>query len=502
MNQHRWTCLTTLVLTTVIAPITSVNSKTLPSPVVKSVDNYSPLSPRSLPTITPLVVTELETDAVIPAVIHAVPQVSKLPIVTKIAVKTKTQAVAKQHHSKIGSLPPKNIRSQIPVVEAQLIPALFNPQSQVTKAILSVPNPIDPSPAIVNSVLPLPSPIATQVIKPQPTAFIPFVTKTASAPIPVVRNAEVAAPVENRSQSSSVETISPTVINNSTTVQAEIANVPSATNPPGQIIPSGDPSTVISTAIDRTEPNAASQAAPIVGNPNNVRAEGLRQRSDLPSFEAGLPVFVFDNERPQQIVATAIAQVGDTIVAPEPSIAIPVERPKQLTIPSQLPVTTAPENPAVRSIPTGTAAPGVRSIPTVTAVPAVPPLKPNGTGIVKIEQPSETVRPALDKIVATQTGQASWYGSEGGSRTANGERYYPEGLTAAHRTLPFGTKVRVTSLKTGKTVTVRINDRGPFHGRRIIDVSAGAARVIGLKSDGVGAVRMDILANQKSGQEE
>ena len=67
-------------------------------------------------------------------------------------------------------------------------------------------------------------------------------------------------------------------------------------------------------------------------------------------------------------------------------------------------------------------------------------------------------------------------------------------MTAAHRTLPFGTKVRVTSIRTGKAVVVRINDRGPFHGRRMIDVSAGAAQAIGLKRDGVGAVRMEVLA--------
>jgi rare lipoprotein A len=123
-------------------------------------------------------------------------------------------------------------------------------------------------------------------------------------------------------------------------------------------------------------------------------------------------------------------------------------------------------------------------------------VQPVGTGIVKIEQPSATIRPTLDKIVATQTGQASWYGIEGGSQTANGERYNPEGLTAAHRTLPFGTKVRVTSIKTGKSTIVRINDRGPFRSRRIIDVSAGAAKIIGIKNDGVGDVRMDILDGQ------
>ena len=70
---------------------------------------------------------------------------------------------------------------------------------------------------------------------------------------------------------------------------------------------------------------------------------------------------------------------------------------------------------------------------------------------------------------------ASWYGS--GHRTANGERFAPDGLTAAHRTLPFGTRVRVTY--GGRSVVVRINDRGPFIAGRSIDLARGAARVIG-----------------------
>ena len=123
-------------------------------------------------------------------------------------------------------------------------------------------------------------------------------------------------------------------------------------------------------------------------------------------------------------------------------------------------------------------------------------IQPEATGIVTIDLPTETVQPALEKIVATHTGKASWYGSEGGARTANGERYNPNGLTAAHRTLPFGTKVRVTSLKTGKSAIVRINDRGPFHRSRMIDVSAGTAAAIGIKNDGIGDVKMEILADE------
>jgi rare lipoprotein A len=77
--------------------------------------------------------------------------------------------------------------------------------------------------------------------------------------------------------------------------------------------------------------------------------------------------------------------------------------------------------------------------------------------------------------------------------TANGERYNPHGLTAAHKTLPFGTKVRVTNLRTGRSVVVRINDRGPFIRGRIIDLSLGAARVVGLQKSGVARVKVAIL---------
>jgi len=84
---------------------------------------------------------------------------------------------------------------------------------------------------------------------------------------------------------------------------------------------------------------------------------------------------------------------------------------------------------------------------------------------------------------------ASWYGS--GHRTANGERFVPGGLTAAHRTLPFGTRVRVTNAKTGRSVVVRINDRGPFVHGRSIDLSKGAARAIGM--GGTARVAMAVL---------
>jgi rare lipoprotein A len=92
---------------------------------------------------------------------------------------------------------------------------------------------------------------------------------------------------------------------------------------------------------------------------------------------------------------------------------------------------------------------------------------------------------------ALTTGWASYYKS--GHRTANGERFNPHGLTAAHRSLPFGTKVKVTNIRTGKSVVVRINDRGPFIKGRVIDLSLGAAKVIGLTRSGVAKISYTVL---------
>ena len=88
----------------------------------------------------------------------------------------------------------------------------------------------------------------------------------------------------------------------------------------------------------------------------------------------------------------------------------------------------------------------------------------------------------------TQTGIASWY--QMGTRTANGEAYKPDGMTAAHRTLPFGTIVEVKNLRNGRSARLRINDRGPFVGGRIIDVSRGGARQLGLMGSGTARVRV------------
>jgi rare lipoprotein A len=91
-----------------------------------------------------------------------------------------------------------------------------------------------------------------------------------------------------------------------------------------------------------------------------------------------------------------------------------------------------------------------------------------------------------------ETGQASWYGQAfAGRRTASGEIFRPEALTAAHRTLPLGSVVRVTNLENGRSIVVRINDRGPFARRRVLDCSRGAARALGFQRQGVARVAID-----------
>lgn len=93
-----------------------------------------------------------------------------------------------------------------------------------------------------------------------------------------------------------------------------------------------------------------------------------------------------------------------------------------------------------------------------------------------------------------QEGVASWYGERfHGRKTSSGEAYNMYELTAAHKTLPFGTKVKVTALYNGKSVTVRINDRGPFIEGRVIDLSKAAADQIGLTSKGLGKVKLEVI---------
>ncbi|MBW4583379.1 MAG: septal ring lytic transglycosylase RlpA family protein [Tildeniella nuda ZEHNDER 1965/U140] len=111
-------------------------------------------------------------------------------------------------------------------------------------------------------------------------------------------------------------------------------------------------------------------------------------------------------------------------------------------------------------------------------------------------KPNGWSQAAVGSIRQRLSGLASWYGPGfHGNPSASGERFNQNAMTAAHRTLPFGTQVRVTNVDNGQSVVVRINDRGPFSGDRVIDLSTAAARVLGLVQSGVAPVRLDVLDN-------
>ncbi len=103
-------------------------------------------------------------------------------------------------------------------------------------------------------------------------------------------------------------------------------------------------------------------------------------------------------------------------------------------------------------------------------------------------------KPAVIESSYTEEGVASYYAEEfHGRTTSNGEQYDMNAMTAAHRTLPFGTKVKVTNRENGKSVIVRINDRGPFKDDRLIDLSYAAAKKIELVGSGTAAVKIELI---------
>lgn len=127
-----------------------------------------------------------------------------------------------------------------------------------------------------------------------------------------------------------------------------------------------------------------------------------------------------------------------------------------------------------------------------SAAPEVSPAEwLQGPMVADRERPSGDERSSSPSLVTGERGGASWYGRHfHGRRTANGERYDQEEMTAAHKTLPFGTVVRVRSVVDGREVDVRINDRGPFVSGRVIDLSHAAARALGMLQAGVKQVTL------------
>lgn len=138
-------------------------------------------------------------------------------------------------------------------------------------------------------------------------------------------------------------------------------------------------------------------------------------------------------------------------------------------------------------------APSVGLVLALSACASRPDYRPVSDTPVRIGKPytirgttyAPSAEPDYDVL-----GYASWYGNESGNQTANGERFRPRWVTAAHKTLPLPTYVEVTALDTGRTILVRVNDRGPFSRGRIIDLSRGAAEALGIRAAGHAAVRV------------
>ena len=133
---------------------------------------------------------------------------------------------------------------------------------------------------------------------------------------------------------------------------------------------------------------------------------------------------------------------------------------------------------AMLSVSAGAAFAQAASAPSTATAPATP-----GT-------------PGTPAAMAAESGKVAWYGNKfAGRKTASGERFNPEAMTMAHKTLPFGTRVKVTNPKNGKSVTLRVNDRGPTQADRVGDVSLAAARKLGMVKAGVIDAELTVVGN-------
>lgn len=158
----------------------------------------------------------------------------------------------------------------------------------------------------------------------------------------------------------------------------------------------------------------------------------------------------------------------------------------------------------------GSSAPGVMNVsskPEATAINAAISASPATAEIVPAAASASSAAPFAEAgtghpdLAATrvvdQVGLASWYGDqEQGRLTASGQRFDPHKLTAAHRTLPLDTKVKVTNLENGKSVEVKVNDRGPYIPGRVLDLSTEAAKLLGMEKQGLALVRIEVLPDQ------
>jgi Lytic transglycolase len=211
----------------------------------------------------------------------------------------------------------------------------------------------------------------------------------------------------------------------------------------------------------------------------NPSISASNQFNDSPLEPLPVVTFAPQAEQKMQLAAAAIGSQFQKSLAGSESTAIgPLDIPDYFPEPSR--ILGNPGSKEIRQMPKVEALGPLDSPESVEILPTTP-----ATG---------------GTVLQTQRGMASWYGYEAGNMTASGERYNAQDLTAAHRTLAFNSRVRVTNIRTGKSVVVRINDRGPFIRGRIIDLSEAAAAAVGIKSSGVGNVQVDVLSYGSKGR--
>jgi rare lipoprotein A len=489
MNQNHWTCLTTVFLTTALAPIGNVHAKNLPVSVGGSVNKSFSVSSKSL-TITPRTTLgnvnergRIFHQGNLPSkdIIHSRFPSRKLIATAQVFPPNFRSSDATDRFS-FREAAPKNLRD----------PAVSNRhRSRNLQANIPAPANRQLFKQSIDQTLVTPTPVirpdgsrSTIVSKTTIRAEIAYAQLHVSSidgrvqnlnPRSIKTNSTQTTPPVRQSIDRTMLTPTSVVrpdgskstIMNATNVRAEIANTaPVRIARAAQTTPARQLKQQTDRVIDRAEIGLLPQSTPVATRWRSLSSGESTDRPSISRFETGLPQYIFDNGRPLQVVATTIAQVGTETGSSTSSIAIPVQQPAQSIVPNQ----QLTVNGSIASLSC--------RIGTKTAQPV-----------------EHTAKSALDRVVTTQTGTASWYASESGAKTANGERFDPNGLTAAHRNLPFGTKVRVTSLTTGKMVVVRINDRGPVNLNRMIDVSAGAASAMGIKDLGVGTVRLEVLAD-------
>ena len=179
------------------------------------------------------------------------------------------------------------------------------------------------------------------------------------------------------------------------------------------------------------------------------------------------------------VLVVGVASVG---LWPQPSPAPVPPRVKKV----KRVVTVKTRAPLAKPLPAPVVEPVSAEAPTPLALEPTPP----------VARSPEASTPEAGEHIGT--GEASYYGQElAGNRTASGERFDPDELTAAHRTLPLGSRLRVVNERTGASVVVRVNDRGPFADDRVLDVSESAAREIGMIRRGTARVRMELLPKRR-----